>query len=98
MFINSRAINNITIKYIYPILQLDDMLNELYSAQIFSKVDLKSDYHQMRMRVGDEQKTAFKTKYGLYEWMMMLFRLTNAPSTFLHLMNHVMKEFIGKIF
>jgi hypothetical protein len=82
-------LNAITIKNKYPLPRIDILFDQLAGAKAFSKVDLHSGYHQIKIHPEDVSKTAFSTRYGLYEYLVMPFGLTNAPTYFMYLMNSV---------
>jgi hypothetical protein len=96
MCIDYRSLNEVTIKNKYLLPRIDDLFDQLRGSCVFSKIDLRSGYHQLRIRSPDIPKTAFTTRYGLYEFTVMSFGLTNALAYFLYLMNHVLMEYLDK--
>ena len=88
--------NEVTIKNKYPLPRIEDLFDQLRGASVFSKIDLRSGYHQLRIRPSDIPKTAFISKYGLYEFTVMSFGLTNAPAFFMNLMNSVFMDYLDK--
>jgi hypothetical protein len=96
MCIDYLALNEVTIKNKYPLPRIEDLFDQLRGASVFSKIDLRSGYHQLRIRPSDIPKMVFITDYGLYEYTVMSFGLTNAPAFFMNLMNNVFMDYLDK--
>ena len=96
MCVDYRELNKIIIKNKYPLPRIDDLFDQLRGTQIFSKIDLHSGYHQLRIKREDISKTAFHTRYGHYEYVVMPFGLANALAAFMDLMNRVFHDFLDQ--
>jgi len=94
MCIDYRQLNKVTIKAKYPLRRIDDLFDQLQGVRYFSKIDLRSRYHQLRIREQDIPKIAFRNRYGHFEFMVMSFGISNAPAAFMDLMNRVLKLFL----
>jgi hypothetical protein len=96
MCIGYRSLNEVTVKNKYPLPRIEDLFDQLRGAVVFSKIDLRSCYHQLRIRPSNIPKTPLITKYGLYEFTVMSFGLTNAPAYFMYLTNSVFMDYLDK--
>jgi hypothetical protein len=94
--VDYHALNEVTVKNKYPLHRIDDLFDQLHGACVFSKVNLQSRYHQLKVRECNILKTTFISRYGLYEFLMMSFGLTNAPAYFMYMMNKVFMEYLDK--
>jgi hypothetical protein len=96
MCVNYRSLNEVTIKNKYPLPWIKDLFDQMKGASVFSKIDLRSGYHKLKIRESDIPKTTFRTRYGLYEYTVTSFGLTNTPAYFMYLMNKVFMEYLDK--
>jgi hypothetical protein len=96
MCVDYRSLDDVTVKNKYPLPLIKDLFDQMRSARVFSKIDLRSGYHQMKIRPSGIPQTAFSTRYGLYEFTVMSFGLTNAPAYFMNLMNKVCMEYMDR--
>ena len=96
MCVDYRSLNDVTVKNKYPLPRIEDLFDQMRGARVFFKIDLRSGYHQMKIRPSDILKTTFSTWYGLYEFTVMSFGLTNAPAYFMNLMNKAFMEYLDR--
>ena len=94
--IDYRELNRVIVRNKYPFPRIDDLFDQLQRAQVFSKIDLRSRYHQLKIKGKDIPKTSFRTRYGHYEFLVTPFELTNAPIAFMDLMNRVFHEYLDR--
>ena len=96
LYVDYKQLNKMTVKNKYPLPRIDDLFDQLKGASVFSKIDLRSEYHQLRIKDADVHKTAFRTRNVHYEFLIIMFGLTNAPATFMDLMNHVFRPYVDR--